>query len=156
MEPLLTERLLIRPFTVDDAPYVVRALRVGAAYADVRPNWVSVAGERCTCTDLARPPGAAYTGVIRSQIGVGDYLYGSPRTVGDTENFEKPRPPTASRTTPAGRLGGQRRAHWWACRCRPVMIERSATQPLRTRPLKRSVRETGVDRRAVTETIPAD
>ena len=102
----------VGPGADPDRVGVVPALRVGAAYADVRPNWVSVAGDRCTCTDLARPPGAAYTGVIRSQIGVGDYLYGSPRTVGDTENFEKTRPPTASRTTPAGRLGGQRRAHW--------------------------------------------
>jgi len=53
---------------------VVPALRVGAAYADVRPNGVSVAGDRCTCTDLAGLPGAAYTGVIRSQIGVGPVL----------------------------------------------------------------------------------
>ena len=102
----------VGPGADPDRVGVVRALRVGAEYADVRPNGVSVAGDRCTCTDLAGLPGAAYTGVIRSQIGVGDYLYGSPRTVGDTENFEKPRPPTASRTTPAGRLGGQRRAHW--------------------------------------------
>ena len=102
----------VGPGADPDRVGVVPALRVGAAYADVRPNGVSVAGDRCTCTDLAGPPGAAYAGVIRSQIGVGDYLYGSPRTVGDTENFEKTRPPTASRTTPAGRLGGQRRAHW--------------------------------------------
>ena len=49
-----------------------------------------MAGDRRTCTDLARPPGAAYTGVIRSQIGVGDYPYGSPRTVGDTKTSRKP------------------------------------------------------------------
>src|SRR5664279_5240434 len=132
----------VGPGADPDRVGVVRALRVGAEYADVPPNGVSVAGDRCTCTDLARPPGAAYTGVIRSRIGVGDYLYGSPRTVGDTEDFEKTRPPTGSRTTPAGRLGGQRRAHWWACPLPPGHDRKVRHATIRTRPLKRSGRDT--------------
>jgi hypothetical protein len=42
--------------TDPDLVGVVPALRVGAAYADVRPTRVPVASGRCTCTDLAGLP----------------------------------------------------------------------------------------------------
>jgi hypothetical protein len=56
------------------------------------------------------------------QVGVGVYLYGPPRTFGDTRTRGKPREtPTNARVShhawPAA-FGGHRRAHWSACCCR--------------------------------------